>query len=644
MALPHVSKATLVKTVPLVAAAGSLIAYATLAPQQQTGPGRIAIDQRTGQSSQIASETPTPTAGFDINAPLCSLEGAEVRELALVNTAGDDSIANADIINAAIVAANSSLVSNPNQSIALKLPAGNWEIAKADGPSVNEALGLYNINYDLGTQAERPGTGRLIIAGAGMDDTTGTTLTFTNFKQRSFEGAHVHRFTLCDMNLTRSNETVSQGTVVGFLPDATWSESDYPYGDETLTNVGTLNDGTNGQMAQIMVVDLHGGFPELNEIYDEGAGAAFQCSGRYITKFHYYGTKPVIELDDNGFMPWLQKWKIAGTGTSLDGMWAVGLGRPGRLFNPTLPNPVARYKAGDMVAFKSKKTRDAIWVGEGRDIVIENIRMTRESRIALRGGNEAGETMDDIRITNITVERMPAKWDPVDGVWRVPMLASAEGGPQVAGAFNPAPTPTPSPTPTPTPSTPCATTAPPPTYPADPLTNAVIENSTFYGTGDDAIGAFNTSGLLVQSVRIEDTGGRGIALADGTTTPCIRALIQHNPILIEAASTPNPFPWGCSTDAVAPPAATSFTTTGVFSNRVLMSWAHAGAADMDAFEIFRRRSTDAVGTEKPVVIGIRGNAYTDVTVKSGVSYVYTIYAYDKSRNKSAGVTLNVTVP
>ncbi|MCW4462018.1 hypothetical protein OK349_09895 [Sphingomonas sp. BT-65] len=634
------------KTVPLVAAAGSIIAYATLAPQQGTGPGRIAIDQRAGKSSsQIAMETPTPTAGFDINAPLCSLEGAEVRELALVNTAGDDSITNAGIINAAIVAANADLATNPNDSIALKLPAGNWEIGKADAANVNEALGLYNVNYDdtPGIEAERPGTGRLIIAGAGMTDATGTTLTFTNFKQRSFEGARVYRFTLCDMHLTRSTETVSQGTVVGFLPQGVWSESNYPYGDETLTTIGTLADGANGQMAQIMVLDLHGGFPELNEIYDEGAGAAFQCSGRYIRKYQYYGTKPVIELDDNGFMPWLQKWKITGTGTSLDGMWAIGLGRPGHLFNPNSPNPAARYKAGDQIAIKSKKTRDAIWIGQGRDIVVENVRMTRASRIALRGGDVAGESMDDVRITNIGVERMPAKWDPVDQVWRVPMISTAEGGPQVAGAFRPAPTPSPTPTPTPTP-TPCSTGSPPPIETADPMTNAIIENADFYGTGDDAIGAFNVSGLLVRSVRIEDSFGRGIALADGTTTPCIRALIQHGPILIEASSTPNPFPWGCNTDSVAPPAATSFVTTGVFANRVLLGWAHAGAPDMDAFEIHRRRSTDAVGTEKPVVIGIRGTAYTDVTVKSGVSYVYTIYAYDKSRNKSAGVTVNVTTP
>jgi hypothetical protein len=640
MQLPHISKATLIKTVPLVALAGSLTAYAALAPKQPVAPGRIVIND-AGRPQQLSLETPTPTAGFNIDAAPCSLEGAEVRQLTLADTVNDDSIANGNTINAAITTAVADLAANPNASIAITLPAGNWEVAKTDAANVNETLGLYNVNYDLTAGAERPGTGRLIIAGAGMTDATGTTLTFTNFKQRSFEGAHVHRFTLCDMHITRSNETISQADVVGFLPQGTWSESNYPYGDETLTNVGTLTDGISG-MAQIMVIDVHGGFPELNEIYDEGAGAAFQCSGRYLTKFHYYGTKPVIELDDNGFMPWLQKWKITGTGTSLDGKWAIGLGRPGHLFNPSLPNPVSRYKAGDQIAIKSKKTRDAIWIGEGRDIVIENIRMTRETRIALRGGNEAGETMDDIRITNITAERMPAKWDPVDQVWRVPMLSSSEGGPQVAGAFNPTSTPTPSPTPTPTPS--CATTAPPPTNPADPMTNVVIENSSFYGTGDDAIGAFNVSGLLVQSVRIEDTGGRGIALADGTTTPCLRVLIHHNPILIEASSTPNPFPWGCNTDSVAPPAPTSFTTTGIFSNRVLLSWAHASPPDMDAFEIRRRRASAAAGTEEPVVIGIRGGAYTDVTVKSGESYVYTIYGYDKSRNYSSVATLNVTTP
>ncbi len=620
MPIPRLKKGTIAKTVPLTILFGSLAAYAAV--QWSQGGQELGSVQWTEADSAATRFEPVAlnsgTAGFDPEATQCSYPTTDVdiRTLTLVNTGGDDSAANAAAIADAITLAKAALIANPNRTIVLKIPAGTWEI----GGTAIDAINLDGVNNGVS------GTGWLVISGDTMQNTT---LNFTNYQQQAFKGNNVYRVNICNLHVTRSIQTTTQGTVLGVLSGAVWSDDVAPFGSETLTTVGTL-DTSGTASSQTIVVDLHAGFPTPDAIYDTGL---FKCQGRYLRKYKYAGVNPVIELDNNPIEPWIMKYQITGTGTSLDGKWAIRLGRPRPGTNDAIYlNAQNVYFPGDQLAIKAKKTRDAMFFGIGSDIVVENVRLTRATRIVFRGGTVSGATMDNVRISNVAVERGPA----IGG--KIPFIASAEGGPQFFGLLLPTPAPSPTPTPTPAPYCPAASGGEPAI--STPMHNAVVENSDLVATGDDALGMFNVDGFTMTGTNIGDGLGRGIAFANGATTPCIRALINRAPIYTDQSPG---FTWGCVTDSTAPSPVSGVAADTTTAGRIRLTWSSTNPADWDGFEITRyiSGSPDKV---YPVVIGLRANAYNDISIRSGVTYVYTVKSFDKSRNYSTATTVTATAP
>ena len=92
-----------------------------------------------------------------------------------------------------------------------------------------------------------------------------------------------------------------------------------------------------------------------------------------------------------------------------------------------------------------------------------------------------------------------------------------------------------------------------------------------------------------------------------------------------------PWAWGCQVDSTAPTAPTGLTATPS-AGKILLSWTGVGAADLDGYRVFRRIGA---GPLVEIANGVPGIAYNDLAVKPGVTYTYTVQAFDTSRNSSA---------
>jgi len=462
-------------------------------------------------------------------------------------------------IASAVSQANAEFASHPDRTVVLQFDAGTWSI----GGNGQAAISVNGLN-----KTRQADDGWLVFQGAGMQNTT---LVFNEQMERGFQGTDVYRLQICDMHLTRSEETVSQGEVIGFLQGAQWSADPDPavFGDQTLTRPGILR--TDGYQSRFLVVRLHSGFPDINAIYNPSFG-----QGRYIRRYGYSGSQPYLIQDSNKQTGWSQKDQLA------NGDWVLGL-----------IGTTSTYSVGDQIGIKSKKAGEPIWLARGGKIRVENVRFTRASRLLLRGG------IDDIRFSNIAMERMPA----IGG--RVPFLSTAEGGPQLG-------------------------------QPGEgPLTNVHIESAFIEGVGDDAIGAFDVTGLTVTGSTFVDSFARGLLLDATSTTPCIHdSLLDRNPLLPENTS----FLFGCVTDATAPSALTGLAAsagTGVVS----LTWTASAATDLDGYVVVR---TPAGGTPVEIANGVQSNGYQDISAVPGIQYSYVVRAIDTSRNTSAASS-SVTV-
>ncbi|MCW4462001.1 hypothetical protein OK349_09810 [Sphingomonas sp. BT-65] len=494
----------------------------------------------------------TTSTGFDPNATQCSYPTTNVEYWDVADQFGGGETTR-EALSAAVAAANNwwaDSANDPDTTIVLQIDSGDWDIAGDPGISLN------NLNHS------RPAAqGWLVFEGAGMN---ATTLRFSNIRATGFRGINVHRLHICNMHLTRAQETVTQGTIVGFRAGAVWGADPDPnvFGDQVLTNLGTHTTTPN----RFVVVRIDPGFPSILSVYDETFG-----QGRYIRKYRYGpGGEPYLVQDGNGQTSWQQKHQLA------NGDWVIGTGVHG-----------GTYALGDTVAVKSKKAGEPFWFSGGDSITIENVRFTRASRLLFRNG------IDHLRFSNISVERGPA----IDG--KVPYLSTSEGGPQIGQPTE------------------------------GPLLDAVVENSRFFGTGDDAIAAFDTTGLRVSGVRIEDSFARGILLDHTSTTPCIHdTLIDRSPLTMLMTSG---FAWACVTDSIAPAAPTGVGASAA-PGIVTLSWTASGASDLDGYAVTR---TPSGGTPVVIATGVTGTSYQDITAKAGVQYSYTLVAFDTSRNNSA---------
>ena len=92
------------------------------------------------------------------------------------------------------------LVNNPDDTLALQLDTGMFNINSTNGVSVN-----------LGNKLNAGVRGKLVLQGKGMN---ATTLVLTDMTSQGFVGTNVNNFTIRDLHMTRSSMTVTQGIVM----------------------------------------------------------------------------------------------------------------------------------------------------------------------------------------------------------------------------------------------------------------------------------------------------------------------------------------------------------------------------------------------------------------------------------------------
>lgn len=303
--------------------------------------------------------------------------------------------------------------------------------------------------------------------------------------------------------------------------------------------------------------------------------------GRYIRKYGYDPAGKPFLVQDGNGQV---SWEQ--NAQLPNGDWVLGLGPQ-----------ATTYAIGDKIGIKSKKVGDMMWFSGGGNILVENVLVRRGSRMLMRYG------IDHVRFTNVGIFRDP----PVGG--RIPFLSTSEGGPQIGDVTVAA------------------------------VSDITFEKMHIEGPGDDGLGIFNVNGLSVTDSVIEDSFARGILLDTVTTTPCIRSTaVDRSPIMTLNGA----FAWGCQVDSTAPSAPTGLAANTSTAGRITLTWTGVGAADLDGYRIFRRIGA---GPLVEIVNGVPGTAYHDIAVKPGVTYTYTVQAFDTSRNSSASSSsVSATAP
>ncbi len=223
----------------------------------------------------------------------------------------------------------------------------------------------------------------------------------------------------------------------------------------------------------VVVLDIEDGFPSFADIFNSASH-----QGRYLRRFTDSKTDPQLVQDDNTQVPWLTATLISGQ------RWQVNLKR-------TTETPP--YKPGDLIAVKSKVGGQAYWFSGGSDFVFDDIKWTKESRGVFRGG------FNNIKVLNSDVEREP----PING--QVSCLSTSGGGPQIGQPHDP------------------------------PTTGNVVDHYSAEGTGDDSVAFFNGSGTI-SNVKIADSFGRGILLANSPNVVITNADVQRCKILKTGSS------------------------------------------------------------------------------------------------------------
>ena len=229
--------------------------------------------------------------------------------------------------------------------------------------------------------------GRLVLAGAGMDPSSGTTLGVDGTAVTLFSRP-VTRLSIRDIHFTRNSFTTTQGTCVS-------------------------------ANATHIVLAIDTGYPTPDAILDHASP-----QGRFLRRYTSSLVDPHLVVDpaNNGSVwPATANQQLAWDtatheGTSTDGqqVWAFGL-MPGQ------PYTDMAYKAGDRVGVKSKHQNNSFFFDGGSDVSFERVRWSMHSRGVARGG------VSNILVDSCVVERPPMP----EGATAAPMLATPGGGPQL---------------------------------------------------------------------------------------------------------------------------------------------------------------------------------------------------------------------
>ena len=240
------------------------------------------------------------------------------------------------------------LLSSPNTTVQLIIPAGKFTITNTQKPNLN-AIRFIHI---------QPATNsRLILLGAGIDKNQNTTLIFPGHSQNFLFSLKSSHITIKNIIFSRDRyTTVTQGIVTQVAPD-------HSYLDLNLTP----------------------GFPTPDKIYSNPS------FGQWLRPYNVHDPmNPQIIIDDNNpifQLYWTKALPIKGN------VWRFYL--RGKL-NPTF------YHAGLMMGVKSKPIpdREAYHIKYGDDITFDHLKWVGTSRGDFRFVN-------NIKILNCVIARMP---------------------------------------------------------------------------------------------------------------------------------------------------------------------------------------------------------------------------------------------
>ncbi|MFC2081065.1 T9SS type A sorting domain-containing protein [Bacteroidota bacterium] len=232
-------------------------------------------------------------------------------------------------VNAAIV----ERTEHPDQDIILLLSPGTYYLG--------EEIVFPEMNKE--------GTGWLIIQGQGEDSTILVDTEYDSDKGVTFDFTHPYRFKLCELSILGERLVQSQGTIVNI----------------------------EGNMLDI---ELDPGFPTPDEMFEVETTKANKIRRMLDTDLnspHY------IEGPDNDHQS--ERWTFAGDDAP-EGRPVLVSGNIWRFWlNDDSPNP---FIVGDRVGVSSKSNRGnwAFFRGDGTDIVVENIYLSKTGRVKFRNG------------------------------------------------------------------------------------------------------------------------------------------------------------------------------------------------------------------------------------------------------------------
>lgn len=333
---------------------------------------------------------------------------------------------------------------------------------------------------------------RLIVAGAGMYDTTLVTR-------------------------THNNDVIHAHPGHGRSHDPMWRRVSFE-------NMTFAREGQTTTQGRLLAADEHGieleiseGFPQLDEVMVNMPAKPSLWFRRYVVAANASG-EPRLVTDRYNNAYWKprinQQVSFACCNTSnatcqhSASAWVCpaverlpGSNRKWRLSVKKWPtNETQRYQEAlrdpsQRIAIKVKHGGQAYHLQQGDDVAFLNVRWLGHSR---------GAVIDtsNVLFRNTRVDRLPP---PAVGS-EVPLLASNAGGPQILGN-------------------------------SQPVFNLTVVNHTSTATGDDSLALFNVRTGLIAGCHIKDAFGRGIVMCSSSAVQVSGNELARNPLFWVNASS-----------------------------------------------------------------------------------------------------------
>ncbi len=271
-----------------------------------------------------------------------------------------------ETLNAAIADARQAFATDPTTVYTITIPAGTFQMPAT-------------ISLD---KIDPSGGGRLVIQGAGKDQTTivqsGDTV--------GLQGRDTNHVTVQGMTFTLPGQSVTQGHVVSVADKQ-------------------------------VVIDIAQGFPQPDTLMDAAYKGVTGCQavdkatgawGRFLKKMVDTPTGPQFADPNQNYFMFCIPQPVDGH----PGRWLFPL-KPAK-GGPSMPD----WAPGDLIAIKSKFMANTYHFCGGDDFEFKDVRWLQRSRGIWRCG------FNDVHLDGVEVRR-PA---PIDG--QIPALSSPGGGPQ----------------------------------------------------------------------------------------------------------------------------------------------------------------------------------------------------------------------